>query len=121
MNEVITKSNTTKWQHNDVQSRNGAFPDELLSKVAAKCYDFFKLSFSDGFMIVGSMNNKCPFKKIRLSGIKGFRISEKYVAIVMDSYVMLLDNNTGDVKVALKASRNFLQKIKCSLLRFLHR
>ena len=52
-----------------------------------------------GCMIVGVLDYDNPFRRIRLSCIKGFKIVDNEVAVVMEQSILFFNNSTGAIKI----------------------
>ena len=71
----------------------------MLRNVADCCREHFKVAFEDGCMIVGVLDCDNPFRRIRLSCIKGFKIVDSEVAVVMEQCILFFNNSTGAIKI----------------------
>lgn len=91
-----------KWLYKHTKRPKAGFPEEVLAEVTKKCEHFFQVSFKDGFMTIGSLEDYSPFKHIRLTCIKGFEIVDPEVAVVTGTYIIFFNNKTGAIKINIK-------------------
>ncbi len=90
---------TIKYLYKHTHRPKDGFHDSLLRKVADCCREHFKVAFEDGCMIVGVLDYDNPFRRIRLSCIKGFKIVDNEVAVVMEQSILFFNNSTGAIKI----------------------
>lgn len=90
---------TIKYLYKHTHRPKDGFHDSLLRKVADCCREHFKVAFEDGCMIVGVFDYDNPFRRIRLSCIKGFKIVDNEVAVVMEQSILFFNNSTGAIKI----------------------
>lgn len=95
---------TIKYLYRHTHRPKNGFSASLLNQVVDSCGKFFKIVFEDGYMIVGAFDVDNPFRRIRLSCIKGFRIVDNEVAVVMDQSILFFNNATGAVKINFRCS-----------------
>lgn len=90
---------TIKYLYKHTHRPKDGFHDSLLRKVADCCREHFKVAFEDGCMIVVVLDYDNPFRRIRLSCIKGFKIVDNEVAVVMEQSILFFNNSTGAIKI----------------------
>ena len=89
------------------------FSRDLFTQVENCCHEFFKISFNENYMTVGSLDEGNPFKRIRLSNINGFKIFDKEVAVIMERSIIFFNNRTGSMKINFRASgQSWWQRLK---------
>lgn len=91
-----------KYLYKHTKRPKDGFPVTLLEEVERKCAEHFDLSFEDGLMVIGSLSDSNPFKRIRMSCIKGFEIIDCEVAAVIDHCIIFFNNADGTIKVNMK-------------------
>lgn len=88
---------TIRYLYKHTHRPKDGFHDSLLRKVADCCREHFKVAFEDGCMIVGVLDYDNPFRRIRLSCIKGFKIVDNEVAVVIGAvHTVFQQQHRGD-------------------------
>jgi len=102
-----------KYLYKHTKRPKDGLPKEKLEEVCRLCEEHFKISFDDEFMTIGSLDDCSPFKKIRISCIRGFEIADCEVAAVLNYCILFFNNRTGTIKINFKTEGiGFWQRLK---------
>lgn len=80
------------------------FNKEFLDAVSEKCGKFHHVKFTDEYMIIDDLDTQNPFRNIRLSCIRRIEEIGEYVAVVLNSCIILFNNHTGKISINLRNS-----------------
>lgn len=84
--------------------KNG-FSETFLNQISEKCGKHHKLQFKDGYMIIGSLEEYNPFRKIRISAIRGIVELDVVIAVVLNTSIIFFNNHTGKIDINIRSAQ----------------
>lgn len=97
------------------QPRHG-YTTEYLQGICSKCNKNFQMDIVDGDIVIGSLDNHNPFKRISFSRIKSIHDLGDEVAIVFSSCILFLDNISGKININVRTTRSEILINKLNLI-----
>lgn len=91
------------------------FSETFLTQISEKCSKYHKLQFNDGYMIIGALEEYNPFRKIKISAIRGIVELDVVIAVVLNTSIIFFNNHTGKIDINIRSAHqkkiSFLQRL----------
>ncbi len=108
----MVNKRTIKYLYKNIRRPKNGLPRKLFAEVEERCRECFNITFENGLMTIGSLDECSPFRNIRISSINGFKIAGNEVAVVMEQSILFFNNATGTIDVNLREpEESFFQRI----------
>lgn len=104
LNEYMISKDVIQFLYKKAKHPTKEFNKEFLDAVSEKCGKFHHVKFTDEYMIIDDLDTQNPFRNIRLSCIRRIEEIGEYVAVVLNSCIILFNNHTGKISINLRNS-----------------
>lgn len=103
-----------------IKAPSGGYSKEFLQGICDKCSKYHKLHIADGNLVIGALDEKNPFRSLRLSCVKSIEDLGDEVVVVLEPCILFFNNVTGIININFRRNRfrdklEYLRIKLCSL------